>query len=158
MQLGTPIDLWLYRVALVAHVAAVVVWFGAVAYFLLVLRPAMRQAQLNRPARYALINAIKWRLKRVVGASIIVLIVTGLYNAHRRGLLPGETSGAEWQRHVFYAKMLVVGALVLIFLTALPTLKRVQPPRRRARLFIAVHVVVLALGLVAAGAGIMLSR
>lgn len=150
--------LWTYRIAVLLHVAAVVVWFGAVAYFLLILRPAMRMAGLERPARYALIQAVKRRLKRVVGSSIVVLIATGIYQARVRGLLGGTATASAFQRHVFYVKLALVLALVAIFLTALPLLRRVRTPALRGRLFVATHLIVLILGALAAGAGVLLSR
>ena len=61
-------------------------------------------------------------------------------------------------RRVFAWKMLAVGLLVLIFLFALPLLKRVPVAAWRGRLFNLIHVAVLLLGLLAAAGGVVLSR
>ena len=148
---------WTHRAAVLVHLAGVVVWMGAVAYYLLVLRPAMRIAGLARPERYALLVAVKGRLPRVVGAALAAIIASGLVMAQLRGLLPG--GGASlFARRVFAAKMAVVGVLVLIFLFALPLLRRVREPARRGRLFNVTHVVVLVLGALAAAGGVLLGR
>ena len=152
------VSLWIYRLAVFMHIAGVVVWMGAVSYYLLILRPALRMSGMERKETYPLLAAIKHRLRRVVGASIVVIVVSGLYNAHRRGLL-GQGGGAdELHRRIFWWKMAVVLLLILTFIFALPLLARVRTGRVRGRLFVLVHVVVLALGALAAAAGVVLSR
>jgi uncharacterized membrane protein len=151
---------WLHRLSVLGHVAAVVVWFGAVAYYLLILRPALRASGIERAAKYALLAAIKQRLQRVVGVAVVVLVATGLFNAWLGGYLGGAGAARPDAFHtrVFHAKLGLATLLVLTFLTALPLLKRVPTPKQRARLFVAVHVAVLALGVLAAAAGVVLSR
>jgi uncharacterized membrane protein len=149
---------WLYRLAVLAHIAGVVVWMGAVAYYLLILRPALHMSGIERKSTYPLLAAIKVRLRWVVGGAIIVIVASGSYNAHRRGLL-GPAGGAdEVHRHVFWWKMALVLMLILIYIFALPLLARVKTGKLRGRLFVMVHVVVLALGTLAAAAGVFLSR
>ena len=155
--MSPAISLWLYRLAVLAHIAGVVVWMGAVAYYLLILRPALRASGLERKATYPLLVAIKARLRRVVGASIVVIVASGLYNAHVRGLLAPGARGTL-RGEIFRWKMLVVSVLIVTFLVALPLLRRVRTPALRGRLFVAVHVFVLACGLLAAVAGVILSR
>jgi hypothetical protein len=48
--------------------------------------------------------------------------------------------------------------LILTFLFALPLLARIRTGKIRGRLFVAIHVVVLILGALAAGAGVLLRR
>jgi len=149
---------WLYRLAVLGHIGAVVVWFGAVAYYLLILRPALRLSGIERQAQYALLRAVRARLVRVVGVAVVVLVGTGLYLAWRRGFLGGDVPASAYHLHLFRVKLGVAAVLVLTFLTALPLLRRVQPPQRRGRLFVLVHAAVLALGALAAGFGVALSR
>ena len=149
---------WIHRVAVLVHIAGVVVWFGAVAYYLFILRPAMAMAGLERQARYALLVAIKARLRRVVGASVVAIVASGLVNARLRGLLGGPYVADELSRRVFAWKMVVAALLILVFLFALPALKLVRVGIWRGRLFNAVHVVVLVLGVLAAIGGILLTR
>lgn len=147
---------WIHRGALLVHVGGVVVWMGAVAYHLFVLTPAMRIAGLDRPARYALLRAVKRRIRVVVGIAVAAIVLSGVVNAELRGLWGRGVASANVAR-VFQVKLAVAALLILIFLTALPLLKRVKRPRVRGRLFTAVHVAVLALGTVAAALGVYLA-
>ena len=149
---------WSYRFAVFGHVGAVVVWFGAVAYYLLILRPALRRSGVDRKAQYAILAEIRARLKRVVGVAVVMLVLTGLTLARLRGFLGGDVPIDPTRVRLFHAKLVVAALLVLIFLTALPLLRRVEAPRRRGRLFVATHAVVLALGAVAAAIGVLLGR
>jgi uncharacterized membrane protein len=149
---------WIHRLAVFGHISAVVVWFGAVAYYLLILRPALRRSGVERKAQYAILAEIRARLKRVVGVAVIVLLVTGLTLARLRGLLGGDVPIDPLRVRLFHVKLVVAGGLVLVFLTALPLLRRVQTPKLRGRLFVATHAAVLALGALAAAIGVVLGR
>ena len=149
---------WIHRGAVLVHIAGVVVWFGAVAYYLFILRPAMAMAGLERQARYALLVAIKARLRPAVGISVVAIVASGLVNARLRGLLGGPFVVDEFSRRVFAWKMAVAALLILVFVFALPALKLVRVGIWRGRLFNAVHVLVLILGILAAAGGILLSR
>ena len=149
---------WLHRAAVFGHIAAVVVWFGAVAYYLLILRPALRRSGVDRKAQYAILAEIRARLKRVVGVAVAVLVLTGFTLARLRGFVGGDVPIDPLRARLFHVKLAVAALLVGIFLTALPLLRRVEAPRMRGRLFVATHVVVLALGAVAAAIGVMLGR
>ena len=149
---------WTYRLAVLAHIAAVVVWFGAVAYYLLILRPALRRSGVDRKAQYAILAEVRARLKRVVGVAVIVLVASGLALARFKGLLGGGVPVDPVRVRLFHVKLAVAALLVLVFLTALPLLRRVRTPKLRGRLFVATHVVVLALGAVAAAIGVVLGR
>ena len=149
---------WLYRGAVFGHIAAVVVWFGAVAYYLLILRPALRRSGVERKAQYAILAEIRARLQRVVGVAVLVLIATGLTLARLRGFIGGDIPVDPLRAGLFHIKLGVAALLVITFLTALPLLRRVKAPRVRGRLFVATHAAVLALGAVAAFIGVMLSR
>ena len=149
---------WIHRLAVFGHISAVVVWFGAVAYYLLILRPALRRSGVERKAQYAILAEIRARLKRVVGVAVIVLLVTGLTLARLRGLLGGDVPIDPLRVRLFHVKLVVAGVLVLVFLTALPLLRRVQTPKLRGRLVVATHAAVLALGALAAAIGVVLGR
>lgn len=149
---------WLHRAALFVHIAGVVVWMGAVAYYLFILQPALKMAGTERPARYALLVAIKWRLRRVVGLAVIAIVASGLVNARLRGLIGGPVTADDFARRIFFWKMIVVAVLVLIFIFALPALKRVRTGAVRGKLFNLTHVVVLFLGALATIGGILLAR
>lgn len=155
----TPVaSLWLYHLAVFAHIAGVVVWMGAVAYYLFVLRPAMKMAGMERKSTYPLLSAIKSRLRRVVGISIVVIVASGLYNAQLRGFIGSAAVADDMHRRIFMWKMVIVAVLILTFLFALPLLARVRTGKIRGWLFVAIHVAVLILGALAAGAGVLLRR
>lgn len=158
LGLSPAASAWLYRGAVFGHVAAVVVWFGAVAYYLLILRPALRRSGVERKAQYAILAEIRARLKRVVGVAVVVLLATGLTLARLRGLLGGDAPVDPLRARLFHVKLVVAGLLVLVFLTALPLLRRVKTPKLRGRLFVATHAAVLALGAIAAAIGILIGR
>jgi uncharacterized membrane protein len=149
---------WLHRVAVFGHIAAVVVWFGAVAYYLLILRPALRRSGVERKAQYAILAEIRARLKRVVGVAVVVLVATGLTLARLRGFIGGDVPVDPVRTRLFHIKLVVAGVLVLVFLTALPLLRRVKTPKLRGRLFVATHAAVLALGAIAAAIGVWIGR
>jgi uncharacterized membrane protein len=149
---------WIHRGAVFGHVAAVVVWFGAVAYYLLILRPALRRSGVDRRAQYAILGEIRARLKRVVGVAVAGLVLTGFVLARLRGLVGGDVPVDPMRVQLFHAKLVVAAILVAVFLTALPLLRRVRTPKLRGRLFVATHAVVLTLGAVAAAIGVVLGR
>ena len=150
MLLLRPLVLWL-------HLAGVVVWFGAVAYFLFILRPAVRRSGMDRRQWYLLLRHLKERLRRVVGAALFLIVVSGAVLADWRGLWttgPWGTAGA-YQR-LFLAKLGIVAALVAIYLAALPLIARIEPAVRRGRVFVLVHAAALVLGSIAAFLGLMI--
>lgn len=149
---------WIFPLALVVHLAGVVVWMGAVAYYLFVLRPAMHRSGLERTLTYPLLVAIKARLRRVVGAAIVALVASGLYLARVRGLIGAHRWATPADRAVFAWKMGVVAVLVLIYLFAFAVLARVKTPRTRARMWVGTHIVVLVLGTAAVALGVWLVR
>ena len=149
---------WIHRGAVFGHVAAVVVWFGAVAYYLLILRPALRRSGVDRQAQYAILAEIRARLKRVVGVAVAVLVLSGFVLARLRGFVGGDVTADPMRVRLFHAKLVIAAILVAVFLTALPLLRRVRTPKLRGRLFVATHAVVLTLGAVAAAIGVLLGR
>lgn len=138
------------------HLGGVVVWFGAVAYFLLVLRPAVRASRMQRREWYLLLRHLKRRLRQVVGGAVAATLASGLVLAHARGLLSAEPWALGWQGRVFTVKLALVAVLVAVYLAALPLIERIPVPRARGRAFVATHVAVLALGAAAAFLGLLL--
>ena len=139
------------------HLAGIVVWFGAVAYFLFVLRPAARAAELERAPWYALLRSVKRRLKRVVGVSVLAIVSSGLLLAWWRGFLHNPPWVYGQVGILFTVKMGVVAALVALYLFAHGVIERIQTPKLRGRTFLGVHVAALVLGGAAAYLGILIS-
>lgn len=138
------------------HLAGAVVWFGAVAYFLLVLRPAFAASGMERRPWYLLLRALKYRLRRVVGVAVVAMLGSGLQLAHGRGLLRADLLATGTYGRVFAAKLVVVAILVAVFALALPIIERIPEPARRGRAFVWTHVAVLVLGSLAAYLGLLL--
>jgi putative copper export protein len=150
------IEPWARALLLLAHLAGMVVWFGAIAYFLLVLRPAARDSGMERAQWYLLLRQVKRRLRPVVGAALLTLLATGLLQAKLRGMLRPELWATGYPGWIFVAKLAVFAALVGIFLTALPLIERIPVAKWRGRAFVWTHVAALVLGSVAAYLGLLL--
>ena len=148
-------SLWAWRLTVLLHVAGVVVWMGAVAYNVLILRPALRASGIARKEFYAVHRAIKARIRRVVGVAVATVAATGVALAARRGLLIG---GSGWQAGLVHLKLGIGLGLLLTFGFALRLLERIPDPKRRGRAFVAVHWCVLLAGSIAAALGVLLSR
>lgn len=138
------------------HLAGVVIWFGAVAYFLLVLRPAVRASGMQRPEWYLLLRHLKRRLRRVVGGAVVAVVASGLVLAHARGLLNAPPWALGWPGRIFGAKLALAALLVAVYLAALPLIERIRAPRARGRAFVWTHAAALALGSAAALLGLLL--
>jgi putative copper export protein len=142
---------------LLLHLGSATVWFGAVAYFLLVLRPAQRAAALPRPQWYALLRQVKARLRRVVGVSAVALVGSGALLAHARGFWSGPLLDAGWPRGAFAGKLLLGTLLLLAYALALPLIARIRAPRARAAAFVWTHVGALLFAATAAYLGLLLA-
>ena len=66
------------QASLFFHLAAAIVWMGGMTFMVLALRPVLTD-QLQPPQRLQLMAAVLKRFFAVVLASIVVLLVTGLY-------------------------------------------------------------------------------
>jgi uncharacterized membrane protein len=133
-----------------------VVWFGAIAYFLLVLRPAVRSSEMQRAQWYLLLRQIKRRLQRVVGAALVAIVASGLVLANWRGWLRWDLWAIGLYGRVFLIKLLLVAILIGIYLTALSLIERIETPVRRGQAFVWTHSVALVIGSVAAFLGLLL--
>lgn len=138
------------------HLAGVVVWFGAVAHFLLVLRPAFAASGMERRQWYLLLRQVRRRLRRVVGGAVAAVVASGVVQAHARGLLRPDLLAAGWAGRILAAKLALVAVLVATYLSALPLIERIPVPATRGRVFVWTHVAVLALGCAAAFLGLLL--
>ncbi len=109
------------------HLVATVVWIGAMVTNVLTLLPSARES-LEPPAMGRLMGAVMTRSRRLVYASIIVLLVTGvttmLLNKHYLGLLD---LGNSWTvfllvKHIFVVILIILG--VYMFEVLAPKLGR----------------------------------
>ena len=110
------------------HLVATVVWIGAMLTNVLTLLPSAKES-LEPPVMGRLMGSIMKRSRRLVYASIIVLLVTGvttmLLNKHYLGLLD---LGNSWTvfllvKHIFVAILIILG--VYMFEVLAPKLGRI---------------------------------
>lgn len=100
MSLSIAID-----IALVAHLAAVVIWVGGMVFAHFCLRPAL--ADLSPQLRLPLIEAVFGRFFNWIGASVIAILISG-------GFLMSRFGGAHapWQISLMAALGII---MMLIF-------------------------------------------
>jgi uncharacterized membrane protein len=151
MELVTPraVALWL-------HLAGVVVWLGAIAHYLLILRPSVTASGMERSQWYLLLRALKRRLRWVIGGAALVVVASGVYLADVRGLLRWDVWEAGRAGRVFGVKMGIVLVLLAVYATALPLIERIRMPLTRGRVFVWTHMLALGLGAVAAYLGLLI--
>ncbi len=110
------------------HLVATVVWIGAMVTNVLTLLPSARES-LEPPVMGRLMGSIMKRSRRLVYASITILLVTGLItmllNKHYLGLLD---LGNSWTvfllvKHIFVAILIIL--VVYMFEVLVPKLGRV---------------------------------
>ena len=110
------------------HLVAVVVWIGAMISNVLVLLPSARES-LEPPVMGRLMGSIMRRTRRLVYASITILLVTGviimLLNKHYLGLLDLGNSWTVFllMKHIFVAILIILG--VYMFEVLAPKLGRI---------------------------------
>jgi uncharacterized membrane protein len=143
-------------VALWLHLAGVVVWLGAIAHYLLILRPSVAASGMERGQWYLLLRALKRRLRWVIGGAALVIVASGLYLADVRGLLRWDVWEAGRTGRVFALKMGLVLALLAVYATALPLIERIRTPLTRGRVFVWTHVAALGLGAAAVYLGLLI--
>jgi uncharacterized membrane protein len=68
----------MHDLMLLLHLAAAIIWMGGMSFMLLALRPAAH-AHLQPPARLPFMAAVLQRFLALVGASIAVLLATGVW-------------------------------------------------------------------------------
>jgi len=75
-----------YLVSVYLHIVAVIVWLGGAAFLALVVVPVVRRGELG-PLAGTLIQQAGLRFRTVGWVCLSVILVTGLFNLHQRGLL-----------------------------------------------------------------------
>ena len=108
----------MYQIVVFIHLLAAIIWVGGMLFLGLVVVPATRGMP---PAdRGALLTALGRRFRVVGWVVVIVLIVTGIMNAHYRGVsIHSITSGALFKSEfgqVLAAKVVIVGIMLALSL------------------------------------------
>lgn len=108
----------MYQIAVFVHLICAMIWVGGMLFLALVVVPATRGMP---PAdRGALLTALGRRFRVVGWVVVFILIVTGIWVTHERGVtVHSITSGALFKSEfgkVLAAKVLVVGVMLAITL------------------------------------------
>ena len=131
---------WLLALSFFLHLVATVVWLGGLVLLTLVVWPEARNLlarQEQGEALLALLDRLRKRFYPLANLSLIVLIVTGLFqmdkNPHYDGLLQltNDWTRAILLKHVAVLGMLVVGAAMQW--SVLPALERASLLLRRGK-------------------------
>ena len=112
----TPPPNWVLALIYWLHMLATVVWAGSLAALMFLVLPAMKRT-LNPETQLTLIEAIQKRFEPITWFSIILLVLTGLFqmslNPHYDGFLSISTqwSLAILAKHILGMLIVVVSAI-----------------------------------------------
>jgi uncharacterized membrane protein len=126
------------------HLIATIVWIGGLALLVLVVWPAARQSLEGDPAQASLLKAIRQRFTPLANLSLVVLIVTGMFqmsadpNYDGMLVIDNDWSRAILLKHVAILGMVIAGVAVQWGVApprnGWPSCARVaEPPRRRKK-------------------------
>jgi uncharacterized membrane protein len=97
------------------HVLAAIVWVGSNLVLAIAVVPHLREPALRGPV-LALLRAAGPRLSRIGWASLVLLLLTGLYNLHVRGLLAAAALTSATSHAIGVASLVKLGGIAVIFL------------------------------------------
>ncbi len=119
---------WALALTFWLHLLATVTWVGSLAGVSLLVLPAMRRS-LNAETQLVFIEALQRRLEPIAWFSIVLLVLTGLFqmcvNPHYNGFLSVST---QWSLAILIKHLLVI---VMLAVSAVQTWE-VIPAIRRA--------------------------
>lgn len=109
----------LYLLSVSVHVIAAIVWVGANLVLAIAVVPFLRDPALRGPV-LALLRGAGPRLSRIGWASLVLLLVTGLFNMHVRGLLTVSALAGATTSAIGIASLVKLGGIaVIVVLNAL---------------------------------------
>ena len=100
------------------HLVATIIWVGGLALLVLVVWPAANKTLSGSPALVDLLVTLRKRFNPIANLSLVVLIVTGLFqmtaDPHYDGLLvvDNDWSRAILLKHLAIAAMVVAGGVI----------------------------------------------
>ena len=141
------------ELARAAHVLGVVWWIGGVAMVTATLWPVLVRGSLAEPERLRLFREIRGRFVWQVRVAVLVVGATGAYLVSRLGGLARLDWAAGW----WIDLMILTWGVFFMMLFVLEPLGVMQKTRlmQRPRAFLAMHVVLLCLGLAAIAAAVI---
>jgi uncharacterized membrane protein len=110
------------------HLIATVIWLGGMALLVLLVWPEARRILSENPSLYAFLNRLRKRFYPLTNYSLLVLIVTGMFqmspDPNYEGLLDFSN---DWSRLILLKHIAVAGMVVCglaIQYTVIPALER----------------------------------
>lgn len=131
---------WMYVISLFLHIIATVVWIGGLVFMTVLILPETQRllaASEHGGVLHTLLNRMRRRFTPLANISLLVLVVTGIYqmsvDPHYEGLLQftNTWSRAILIKHVAVIGMLIVGATMQW--GVIPTIEKVQLYARQDR-------------------------
>lgn len=98
----------LYLVSVYLHILCASLWVGGMLFLVLVLLPAIK----NHPERRLLLNNVGVKFRFVGWIALVLLLLTGLYNMHYRGVSFGSLFNSPYNK--LFAIKLILFTIVLI--------------------------------------------
>src|SRR5579885_1344272 len=98
-----------YLISVYIHILCATLWVGGMLFLVLVLLPAIK----NHPERRALLGSVGIKFRFVGWIALILLLLTGLFNMHQRGMWFGNLTGNSYGE-LFFCKLCVFAATVII--------------------------------------------
>lgn len=106
----------LYVFSVWLHILAASVWLGGMVFFAAVIVPVMRNDALREKVG-ALVHELGVRFRTVGWTCLVLLLVTGLYNLHYRGLLDDLLTTSFWGTsfgQILAIKLVLFGVVLTI--------------------------------------------
>lgn len=92
------------------HILAATIWLGGMFFMLLVIVPAFR----NNPDRVALFSAVGRKFRNVGWTVLFVLLVTGIYNLHSRGIPLNMEMTQSFMGFMGFKKLIIFLLIILV--------------------------------------------
>ena len=125
--------LWVWTTIRWIHLLSAITWIGGQVFIVLVLLPIMRAA-LPSDERTLLFAGVGERFALVSWAALAVLVVTGILNGERRGIVWGELLTSSYGRRLAIKLGLVAVVIVVTLVHALYFGRRLAVMAEQARL------------------------
>ena len=108
---------WWYHLSVYLHILSAITWIGGMLFIVMVLAPLLR-SQDFRPVATRVLHVTGKKFKKIGWACLLLLIVTGFFNALARYGYAGQTWG-EWGAAVFANKTLMHKIYTLLLILVL---------------------------------------
>lgn len=98
-----------YLVSVYLHIICASLWVGGMLFLVLVLLPAIK----NHPERRALLGNVGIKFRFVGWIALVLLLLTGLYNMHYRGVAYSQLLQGSYNQ-LFFIKLCLFTVVIII--------------------------------------------